>query len=82
VAAPGRLILVVAGAASVLVAASPKHVGGPPAHGLWAAVTFTALIAWPTGECRRGPLVPWGLRPAVSAAAVATVLALLTWYLM
>jgi hypothetical protein len=26
--------------------------------------------------------VPWGLRPTVSAAAVATLLALLTWYLM
>jgi hypothetical membrane protein len=81
-AMPGRLILAAAGAASVLVAANPEHVGGSPAHGLWAGVTFTALIAWPTGAWRRGALVPWGLRSAVSAAAAATLLALLAWYLM
>ena len=81
-AMPGRLILAVAGAASVLVAANPEHVGGSPAHGLWSGVTFIALIAWPTGAWRRGPSAPWGLRPAVSAAAVATLLAIFAWYLM
>jgi hypothetical membrane protein len=81
-ATPGRLILMAAGAASVLVAANPEHVGGSPAHGLWAGVTFAGLITWPTGAWRRGPSVPWGLRPAVSAAAVATLLALLAWYLV
>jgi hypothetical protein len=81
-AMPGRLILAAAGAASVLLAANPEHVGGSPAHGLWAGVTLIALIAWPTGAWRRGPSAPWGLRPAVSAAAVATLLALLVWYLM
>ncbi len=80
-AMPGRLILAAAGAASILVAANPEHVGGSPVHGLWAGVTFTALTAWPTGAWRRGPSVPWGLRPAVSAAAVGTLLALLAWYL-
>jgi hypothetical membrane protein len=80
-AMPGRLILAAAGAASVLVAANPEHVGGSPAHGLWAGVAFTALIAWPAGAWRRGPSVPWGLRSAVSAAAVGTVLALFAWYL-
>jgi hypothetical protein len=80
-ALPGRLVLAAAGAASVLVAANPERVGGSPAHGLWAGVTFTALIAWPIGAWRRGPSTPWGLRPAVSAAAVGTLLALLAWYL-
>ena len=32
-AMPGRLILAAAGAASVLVAANPEHVGGSPTHG-------------------------------------------------
>jgi hypothetical protein len=81
-AMPGRLILAAGGAASVLVAANPEHVGGSATHGLWAGVTFTALVAWPTGAWRRGPAAPWGLRPAVSAAAVATLLALFAWYLM
>jgi Protein of unknown function (DUF998) len=81
-AMPGRLILAVAGAASVLVAAHPERAGGSLAHGLWAAATFTALTTWAGGAWRRGPSVPWGLRPAVSAAAIGTLLALLAWYLV
>jgi hypothetical membrane protein len=80
-ALPGRLILAAGGAASVLVAANPEHVGGSLTHGLWAAVTFTAMTAWPLGAWRRRPLAPWGLRPAVSAAAVVTLVALLAWFL-
>jgi len=81
-AAPaGRLILAAAGAAAVLVAINPEHAGGSLTHGLWAAATFTALIAWPVGAWRRGTSVPWGLRPAVSAAGVGALLALLAWYL-
>jgi hypothetical membrane protein len=79
--AAGRLMLAAGGGASMLVAAHPEHVGGSFPHGFWAAVCFTALIAWPTGAWRRGPAVPWGLRPAVSAAAVGVLLALLAWYL-
>jgi hypothetical membrane protein len=80
-AMPGRLILAMGGAASVLVAANPEHVGGSLTHGLWAAVTFMAVTAWPIGAWRRGPSAPWGLRPAVSAVAVVTLLALLAWFL-
>jgi hypothetical protein len=80
-AMPGRLILAAGGGGSVLVAANPEQVGGSPTHGLWAAVTFLALVAWPAGAWRRGPSVPWGLRSAISAAAVGTLLALLGWFL-
>ena len=38
-------------------------------------------MAWPAGAWRRGPSVPWGLRPAVSAAAVAVLVALLAWFI-
>jgi hypothetical protein len=74
---PGRPILAAGGGPSVLVAANPEHVGGSPTHGLWAAVTFLALVAWQAGARRRGPSAPWGLRSAISAAAVGTLLALL-----
>jgi len=37
-------------------------------------------VAWPAGAWRRGPSVPWGLRPAVSAGAVVVLLALLAWF--
>ena len=81
-ALPGRLILAAGGGAGVLLAANPEHAGGSLAHGLWAAATFTALIAWPVGAWRRGTSVPWGLRPTVSAVGVGALLALLTWYLV
>ncbi len=80
-ALPGRLMLAAAGAASVLVAAHPERAGGSFTHALWATVTFTGLTAWAAGAWRRGPATPWGLRPAVSAAAVGTLLVLLAWYL-
>jgi hypothetical protein len=80
-AMPGRLILATGGVASVLVAANPEHAGGSFTHGLWAAVTFTALTAWVAGAWRRGPSVPWGLRPAVSVGGIGVLLALFAWYL-
>jgi Protein of unknown function (DUF998) len=79
---PGRLILMVGGAAGVLVAANPEHAGGSLTHAFWAGVGFAALVAWPGGAWRRGPSVPWGLRPTVSAGAAATLLALLAWFLL
>jgi hypothetical protein len=80
-AMPGRLILAAAGSTGVLVAANPERAGGSLTHGLWAAASFTALVTWSAGAWRRGPSVPWGLRPAVSAAAVGALLALLAWFL-
>ncbi len=80
--APGRLILMAGAAAGVLVAASPEHPGSrfPLPHMIWAAAGCAALVAWPAGAWRRGPSVPWGLRPAVAAGAVAVLLALLAWF--
>ena len=81
-AAPGRLILFVGGIAGTLVAASPDHgAGGSLAHAFWAAVGFAALTAWPVGSCRRGPWVPWTLRPGVSAGVSCVLLMLLGWFL-
>ena len=80
--APGRLILMAAAAAGVLVAANPEHPGTsfPLPHMIWTAAGCAALVAWPAGAWRRGPSVPWGLRPAVSASAVTVLLALLAWF--
>jgi hypothetical protein len=81
-AAPGRLILMAGGLAGVLVAANPEHAGGSLAHACWAGAGFAALLAWPGGAWRRGPSVPWGLRPAVSALAAGLMLGLLAWFLV
>ena len=77
-AAAGRLILMAGGAAGILVAANPEHAGGSLAHAFWAGVGFAALVAWPSAAWRRGHLVPWGLRPAVSASAAGVLLGLLS----
>ncbi len=80
-AAPGRLILIAGGVAGILVAANPEPArGGSPRHALWAAIGFTALTVWPLGSLRRGPSVPAGLRPVVSAIAVGTLFGLLAWF--
>lgn len=80
--APGRLILMVGAVAGVLVAANPEQPGirFPLPHMIWAIIGCAALVAWPAGACRRGPSVPWGLRPAVSAGVVAALLALVAWF--
>ena len=79
-AAPGRLILMAGGVAGVLVAANPQHAGGSLAHAVWAVAGLSALTAWPGAAWRRGPTVPWGLRPAVSVSAAAILLGLLAWF--
>jgi hypothetical protein len=79
---PGRLMLMAAAATGVLVAANPEHPGTnfPLPHMIWGAAGCVALVAWPAAAWRRGPLVPWGLRPAVAAGVVAVLLALLAWF--
>ncbi len=79
---PGRLMLVAAAVAGMLVAANPEHPGNslPVPHMIWGGAGCAVLVAWPTGAWRRGPSVPWGLRPAISAGAAVALLALLAWF--
>ena len=77
----GRLILVAGAAAGMLVTVNPQPAyGGSAAHALWASVGFAALAVWPAGAWRRGPEVPWGLRPAVCAGVVVVLVILVTWF--
>ena len=81
-AVAGRLILATGGAAGLLVAASPEPAGagGSLRHALSAALGLAAMAAWPAAARRRGPSVPWGLRPRVSAAASVLLLGVLLWF--
>jgi hypothetical membrane protein len=78
----GRLILMAGAVAGMLVAVFPEHPGTrfPVAHMVCAGVGCAGVVAWPAGAWRRGLSVPWGLRPAVSAGAVAVLAALVTWF--
>lgn len=80
--AAGRLILITGAAAGMLLAVNPEYPGTrfPVPHMICAAIGGAGVVAWPAGAWRRGPPVPWGLRPAVSAAAVAVLLALAAWF--
>jgi len=78
----GRLILIAGALAGLLVAANPEHPGDlyPIPHIIAASAGFAGLVTWPAGACRRGSAVPWGLRPAVAATAVAVMFALVLWF--
>lgn len=78
----GRLILMTGGIAAIMVAANPEHAGGVGTlpHTFWATLGFTALAVWPIAGWKRGPSVPYALRPAVTAAAAAVQLCLLAWF--
>ncbi len=79
----GRLVLIAAGLAGVLVAASPQAAPGgfSLAHAFWSALGFAFLAAWPVAARRPGLLVPLGLRPAMAVSASAVIIALLAWFL-
>ena len=78
----GRLILMTGGVATVLVAANPQPAGGGGSlpHTVWAAIGFIALAVWPLAAWKRGPWVPAGLRPGVSAGAAGVLCGLLVWF--
>ncbi|HTV99873.1 MAG TPA: DUF998 domain-containing protein [Streptosporangiaceae bacterium] len=79
---PGRLVLMAAAVAGVLVAANPEHPGirFPLPHMICGGAGIIATVAWPAVAWRRGPSTPWGLRPAVSAAAAVVLLFLAVWF--
>jgi hypothetical membrane protein len=80
--ATGRLIMIVASLAGMLVAVFPEHTGDayPVPHIIVASLGFAGLAIWPAWAWRRGSAVPWALRPAAAAAAVAVLFALVLWF--
>ena len=80
--AAGRLILTGGAVAGMMIAANPEHAGGfgSVPHFVFASIGFAGLTLWPAAATKRGPAVPWGLRPTPAAAAVAVQFALLAWF--
>jgi hypothetical membrane protein len=78
----GRLILIGGAISGMLVAANPEHAGGfgSVPHFVFASIGFAGLTLWPVAARQRGTEVPWGLRPAPAAAAVAVQFTLLAWF--
>jgi hypothetical membrane protein len=78
----GRLILIGGAIAGMLVAANPEHAGGfgSVPHFVFASLGLAGLTLWPVAAAKRGQAVPWALRRAPAAAAVAVQFALLAWF--
>ena len=81
--AAGRLILVAGAGVGMLVAAFPQPAlmaWSSPLHAIWASAGGRALTGVACRAWRRGPGVPWALRPAVCAIAAAMLVLLLAWF--
>ncbi|HEY5358585.1 MAG TPA: DUF998 domain-containing protein [Streptosporangiaceae bacterium] len=79
---PGRVLLIIAGVASIGIATSPEPAGGStPEHLAWTALGAVTIAVWPAFLARRGP------RPLVTSVRatipVTTVfVALLGWLII
>ncbi len=80
----GRLVLIAAAMAGILVALSPVAAPGgfSLSHAVWSALGFALLAAWPLGAYRSGRGVPWGLRVTPTFAAVGIIVVLTGWFLV
>lgn len=76
----GRIVLMAAGLAGMMVAVFPEHPGGSLIHACWAGAGFGGLMLWPAFARRRGPGAPWGLRPAMCFATSAALAVLTIWF--
>ena len=78
-APPGRALLALGGAATLLVAVLPlpSGDGGSVPHGVSAFLAFLALSVWPLAAWRVRTTASWALRPAVSIGAGLVLLGLL-----
>jgi len=49
-------------------------------HAVWAGIGFAGIIIWPVFAIRRGPDVPWALRPSTCLSATVTLSLLTLWF--
>lgn len=80
-AEPGRILLVIGGVSSVLIALNPQapHGGSPP-HEAFSLLGVVVMTIWPIAGMRREPGAPFGLRPATAYASTAVTLVFLAWF--
>jgi len=77
----GRILLLLGGVCSMLIAAYPQHShSGSPAHEAFSVAGVVLMTIWPVAAIRRDPDAPYCLRPRVTYVAVLVNLALLAWF--
>jgi hypothetical membrane protein len=78
--APARVLLIIAGLASIGIAASPEPVHGPqPQHLAWTALGAVTIAIWPAFTARPGSSRPLILSVRGAAAVTVVFVALLAW---
>jgi len=80
-AEPGRVLLIIGGIASILIAVNPqaRH-GGSVLHEAFSLLGVVVMTIWPIAAIRREPDAPFGLRPGAAYASTAFTMALLVWF--
>ncbi|HUC23901.1 MAG TPA: DUF998 domain-containing protein [Streptosporangiaceae bacterium] len=77
----GRILLILGGVCSMLIAAYPQHShSGSPAHEAFSVAGVVLMTVWPVAAIRRDPDAPYCLRPRVAYSAVLVNLGLLAWF--
>jgi len=80
-ARPGRILLALGGAATLLVALFPLPAGGSSAmHSVAAVASFVLLTVWAPYAGLRDPSAPWGLRHGVTLVSGGVLGALTVWF--
>jgi hypothetical membrane protein len=80
-AEPGRALLVIGGAASVLIAVNPQPAGGGSlVHEAFSLIGVIVMTIWPIAGMRRDPGAPLGLRPPAAYAMTGVLLVILAWF--
>lgn len=80
-AEPGRVLLVIGGISSILIAVNPqpRH-GGSLAHEAFSLIGVVVMTIWPVAAMRRDPGAPFGLRPAAAYAISGVTLVVVLWF--
>jgi hypothetical membrane protein len=77
---PARILLIIAGASSIGIAASPEPVSGStPQHLAWTSLGAVMIAVWPAFTARRASPQPLILTARGSAAVTIVFLAMLGW---
>jgi hypothetical membrane protein len=77
----GRILLILGGVCSMLIAAYPQHShSGSPVHEACSVAGVVIMTTWPVAAVRRDPDAPYCLQPRVAYLAVLVNLGLLAWF--
>jgi hypothetical membrane protein len=77
----GRILLILGGVCSMLIAAYPQHRhSGSPEHEAFSFIGVVLMTIWPLAATRRDPDAPSCLQPRVAYLAVLFNLGLLVWF--